>query len=236
MQGLVDACGRRRRPPAADGGGQWLPFKTTEFAVRLVWRWSRIRPYLCAQIQRGSTPAWTTRALGMDGSACAQCSACSVLHARLAMLFCCMHCYGCMARACMHIVLRRSADACSIVPILADHRGGAARCHAVRVVRAGLPLRPRRPSGHSREHEEAREGTAKEGEVARVEQFPRGGGLSSACSVLCMCRPAMHPGRVSMLHSSLAPAWLLSRGSQELGRSTALLRLHACVRFLVYFG
>ena len=30
-----------------------------------------------------------------------------------------------------------------------------------------------------------------------------------------MCRPAMHPGRVSMLHSSLAPAWLLSRGSKN---------------------
>ena len=66
----------------------------------------------------------------------------------------------------MHIVLRRSADACLFVLILADHRGGAARRHAVRVVRAGLPLRPRRPSGHSREHEEAREGTAKEGKVA----------------------------------------------------------------------
>ena len=132
-----------------------------------------------------------------------------------------------MARACMHIVLRRSADACLIVPILADHPGGAARCHAVRVVRAGLPLRPRRPSGHSREKEEVREGTAQEEVVAWAEQFPRGGGLSGAC---------MHQGRVYMLHSSLAPAWLLSRGSQELGRSTALLRLHACVRFLVYFG
>ena len=62
-----------------------------------------------------------------------------------------------MARACMHIVLRRSADACLIVPILADHPGGAARCHAVRVVRAGLPLRPCRPSGHSREQEVAGE-------------------------------------------------------------------------------
>ena len=49
-----------------------------------------------------------------------------------------------MARACMHTVLRRSADACLIVPIFADHPGGAARCHAVRVVRAGLPLWPRR--------------------------------------------------------------------------------------------
>ena len=127
----------------------------------------------------------------------------------------------------MHIVLRRSADACLIVPILADHPGGAARCHAVRVVRAGLALRPRQPSGHSREKEEVREGTAQEEVVAWAEQFPRGGGLSGAC---------MHQGRVYMLHSSLAPAWLLSRGSQELGRSTALLRLHACVRFLVYFG
>ena len=86
-----------------------------------------------------------------------------------------MHYYVCMARACMLTVLRRSVDACLIVPILADHPGGAARCHAVRVVRAGLALRPRRPSGHSREKEEVREGTAKEGEVARVGQFPRGG-------------------------------------------------------------
>ena len=62
-----------------------------------------------------------------------------------------------MARAWMHIVLRRSADACLIVPILADHPGGAARCHAVRVVRAGLPLRPCWPSGHSREQEVAGE-------------------------------------------------------------------------------
>ena len=99
-----------------------------------------------------------------------------------------------MARTCMHIVLRSSADACLIVPILADHPGGAARCHAVRVVRAGLPLRPRRPSGHSREKEEVREGTAQEEVVAWAEQFPRGGGLSGAC-----------------------------RGSQEFGRSTHTL-------------
>ena len=147
-----------------------------------------------------------------------------------------MHSYVCMARACMQTVSRRSADAWLLLPILTDHPGGAARCHAVRVVRADPPLRPCWPSGHSREQEVAGEGTVQEEAVAWAEQFPRGGGLSSACSVLCMCRPAMHPGRVSMLHSSLAPAWLLSRGSQELGRSTALLRLHACVRFLVYFG
>ena len=84
----------------------------------------------------------------------------------------------------MHIVLRRSADACLLVPILADHYGGAARCHAVRVVRADLSLRPRRPSGHSRVKEEVREGTAKEGDVEQVGQFPRGGGLSGACYVL----------------------------------------------------
>ena len=61
-----------------------------------------------------------------------------------------------------HVVLRRSADACLIVPILADHPGGAARCHAVRVVRAGLPLLPCRPSGHSLEQEVAGEGTVQE--------------------------------------------------------------------------
>jgi hypothetical protein len=66
----------------------------------------------------------------------------------------------------MHTVLRRSADACLLVPIFADHAGWEARCHAVRVVRAGIPLWPRRPSGHSREYESAREGTAKEEEVA----------------------------------------------------------------------
>ena len=89
-----------------------------------------------------------------------------------------------MARACMNIVLRRSADACLIVPILADHPGEAARRHAVRVVRAGLALRPRRPPGHSREKEEVREGTAQEEVVAWAEQFPRGRGLSGACYVL----------------------------------------------------
>ena len=98
-----------------------------------------------------------------------------------------MHCYVCMARACMHIVLRRSADACLIVPILADHPGGAARCHAVRVVRAGLPLRPCRPSSHSREQEVTGEGTVQEEAVAWAEQFPRGGDLSGACYVLYMC-------------------------------------------------
>jgi len=65
--------------------------------------------------------------------------------------------------------------------------------------------------------------------VAWAEQFPRGGGLSGACYVLYMCRPAMHPGRVYLSHSSLTLAWLLLRGSQELGRSPASLRLHACV-------
>ena len=104
----------------------------------------------------------------------------------------------------MHIVLRRSAAACLIVPILADHTGGAARCHAVRVVRAGLALRPRRPSGHSREKEEVREGTAQEEVVAWAEhdelhsgkklcnsseQFPRGGGLSG------FGRSLHYPGR-----------------------------------------
>ena len=115
----------------------------------------------------------------------------------------------CAWRACLH----SSAAACLLLPIFADHAGGAARCHAVRVgvrvVRAGLPLRPCRPSGHSREQEVAGEGTVQEEAVAWAEQFPRGGDLSGACYVLCMCRPAMHPGRVSMLHSSLAPAWLL---------------------------
>ena len=89
-----------------------------------------------------------------------------------------MHCYVCMARACMHTVLRRLADACLLLPILADRPGGAARCHAVRVVRAGLALRPCWPSGHSREQEEVRAGTAQEEAVAWADQFPRGGGQS----------------------------------------------------------
>ena len=94
----------------------------------------------------------------------------------------------------MHTVLRGSADACLLVPIFADQPGGAARSHAVRVVRAGLPLRPRRPSGHSRELEAVREGTAKEEAVAWAEQFPRGGGLSGACYVQCMCGHAFAGG------------------------------------------
>ena len=68
----------------------------------------------------------------------------------------------------------------------------AQRCHAVRVVRAGLPLRPRRPSGHSREQEVGVTGRdcQRRWEVAWAEQFPRGGGLCGACYVLYMCRRA----------------------------------------------
>ena len=59
----------------------------------------------------------------------------------------------CAWRACLH----SSAAACLILQIFADHAGGAARCHAVRVVRASPPLRPCWPSGHSREQEVAGE-------------------------------------------------------------------------------
>ena len=180
MQGFCcrDRWERGTAAPAS-GGWRWRSMAAVQddiSAGKLVTEAAMHSPILvCADPARSSTPAWTTRALSMDKSACAPCSACSVLHARLAMLLCCMHCYVCMARACMHTVLRRSADACLIVPILADHPGEPARCHAVRVVRAGLPLRPRRPSGHSREKEEVREGTAQEEVVAWAEQFPRGG-------------------------------------------------------------
>jgi hypothetical protein len=116
---------------------------------KLVTQGQCVRPYLCAQIQRGNVEAWTTRGLRMSKSACAQCTACFVTHA---MRCCFPECIAmCAWRACMHTVLHRSAYACLLVPIFADHAGGAERCHAVRVVRAGLPIRPRRPSGHSRE-------------------------------------------------------------------------------------
>ena len=38
---------------------------------------------------------------------------------------------------------------------------------------------------------------------------PKRRSRSGACYVLCMCRPTMPPGRVYLLHSSLAPAQLL---------------------------
>ena len=171
-------------------------------------------------LQAASTSHGTVDPCPMQCLLCIACPTCDVglLHALL-----CVH----GARMYAHCLA-----ACLLLSIFADHPGGAARRHAVRVVRADLSLRPRRPSGHSREQEEAREGTAQEEAVAWAEQFPRGGGLSGACYVLYMCHPAMPPGRVSMLHSSLAPAWLLSRGSQELGRRPALLRQHGCVRSL----
>ena len=40
----------------------------------------------------------------------------------------------------------------------------------------------------------------------------------------------------AFIASSSISAWLLSRGSQELERSTALLRLHACVRVSISTG
>jgi hypothetical protein len=65
---------------------------------------------------------------------CLLCTACPACDVVLLNALLCVHC--------MHTVLRCSADACLLVPIFANHDGGAARCHAVRVVRAGLPLRP----------------------------------------------------------------------------------------------
>jgi hypothetical protein len=61
-----------------------------QFAVSLLRRGQCAGPYLSAQIQRGNVEAWTPRALRMSKSACAQCSACFVTHARhaMAMLFC----------------------------------------------------------------------------------------------------------------------------------------------------
>ena len=175
-------------------------------------------------LQATSTSHGTVDPCPMQCLLCIACPTCDVgvLHALLCVHGAPMYAH-CLA-------------ACLLLSIFADHPGGAARCHAVRVVRAGLALRPRRPSGHSREQEEGREGTAQEEVVAWAEQFPRGGGLSGACHVLCMYRPAMHPGRVSMLHSSLAPAWLLSRGSKELGRSIASAAARLCAGFIFYFG
>ena len=86
-------------------------------------RWPCIRPYLCAQIPRGSIAAWTTRALRMAKSACAQCTVCCVPHAGLRCCF--AECIAmCAWSACMHTVSQPSADACLLVPIIADHVGG----------------------------------------------------------------------------------------------------------------
>jgi hypothetical protein len=64
-----------------------------------------------------------------------------------------------------------------------------------------------------------------------------GGAVSKRRSVWCMlCAMHVSSGyatrpRISVAFiASSSTSWLLSRGSQELGRSTASLRLHACVR------
>ena len=69
------------------------------------------------------------------------------------------------------------------------------------------------------------------------------GGVPKRRSVWCMlCAMHVSTGyatgpRISaaFIASSSTSAWLLSRGSQELGRTTALLRLHACVRVSILF-
>ena len=70
-----------------------------------------------------------------------------------------------------------------------------------------------------------------------------GGAVPKRRSVWCMlCAMHVSTGyatgpRISavFIASSRTSAWLLSKGSQELGRSTASLRLHACVRFQSLF-
>ena len=120
----------------------------------------------------------------MAKSACAQCTVSFVPHAGLRCCF--AECLAmCAWRACMHTVLRCSADACLLVPIFADHVGGAARCHAVRVVRAGLPLRSRRPSGHSREQEVVTGRDCKRGGGGTGGAVPKRWRVSSVCCMLC---------------------------------------------------
>ena len=133
--------------------------------------------------------------------------------------------------ACLNTVLRCPADACLLVPIFADHVGGLHVAMRFEWCVQAFPsghVGPLATAGNKRW--ELREGTAKRG--------GRWHGRSSSqevevCLVHVMCYTCvgapLQASRVSLLHSSLAPAWLLSRGSQELGRSTASLRLHACV-------
>jgi hypothetical protein len=127
-----------------------------QIAVSFLRRRPCVRPYVCVQIQRGDVAAYDAspshEQVGLCPMQCLLCTAWPACHVVLLNAW----------RACMHTVVRWFADACFLMPILADHAGGAARWHAVRVVRAGACLRPRRPSGHSRKEESARQGTAKE--------------------------------------------------------------------------
>ena len=75
---------------SSDSASLAVDIMRRQIAVSLLRRGQCARPYLSAQIQRGNVEAWTTRALRMSKSACAQCTACFVTHARhaMAMLFC----------------------------------------------------------------------------------------------------------------------------------------------------
>ena len=75
---------------SSDSASLTVDIMRRQFAVSLLRRGQCAGPYLSAQIQRGNVEAWTPRALRMSKSACAQCSACFVTHARhaMAMLFC----------------------------------------------------------------------------------------------------------------------------------------------------
>jgi hypothetical protein len=84
-----------------DGDGRWparlfssdspslaVDIIRRHIAVSLLRRRPCVRPFVCAQMQRGDVAAGTTRALHMSKSACAQCTSCFVPHARHAMMFC----------------------------------------------------------------------------------------------------------------------------------------------------
>ena len=75
---------------SSDSASLAVDIMRRQIAVSLLRRGQCARPYLSAQIQRGNVEAWMTRALRMSKSACAQCTACFVTHARhaMAMLFC----------------------------------------------------------------------------------------------------------------------------------------------------
>ena len=135
----------------------------------------------------------------------------------------------CAWRTCSHTVLRCSADTCLLVPIFADHVGGAARCHAVRVVRAGLPLRPRRPSGHSREQELV---TGRD-----CKKRGRWHGRSSSqevevCLVHVMCYTCvgapLQASRVSLSH-----AYGLRASSEHAGRTKTYTYVTVCMLYVI---
>jgi len=111
----------------------------------------------------------------------------------------------CAWGACLHTVLRCSADACLLVPIFADHVGGLHVAMRFEWCVQAFPsghVGPLATAGNKRW--ELREGTAEEEAVAWAEQFLRGGEVE-VCLVHVMCYTCvgapLQASRVSLSHA-----------------------------------